>query len=137
MASIIDSSLWIDYFRAKTPALVKQQVVAEVDNADALLCVPVQFEIVRAALRSERSRVQHVFATVPLLSQPPDLWREATALGQRCLDAGIQTRSLDLLIAQVALHHHVEIVTFDSHFAAIAKASALKVRLLIRVSSLS
>src|SRR5437667_4607540 len=134
MAALIDSSLWVDYFRAKTPAPVKQQVVSEIDSAEALLCVPVRFEIERAALRAERARIEQVFATVPLLSQPPDLWKEATALGQRCLDAGIHPRSLDLLIAQVAQHHQVEVVTFDTHFAAIAKASALKVRLLIRAS---
>src|SRR6266446_7235571 len=132
MGTLIDSSLWIDYFRSTTPAAIKRQVIPFVDSPDGLLCEPVRFEILRAARRNERSRIEETFATVPLLVTPADLWRQAIQLGQQCVDARIQPRSLDLLIAIVCLHHKVEIVTFDSDFAELARACPLKVCLLSR-----
>src|SRR5947208_2952007 len=79
---LIDSTLWVDYFRSKTPLSVKQQIIQFVDAAEAALCEPVRFEIVRAALRRERSRIELAFATLPLLPSPSNLWQAAALLGQ-------------------------------------------------------
>ena len=132
MGTLIDSTLWVDYFRAKTPNAVKEQVVSVVNEPDAVLCHPVRFEILRAALRSERRLIEEAFATIPLVSSPPDLWEQSALLGQRCLDAGFRPPPIDLLIAQVSLHHDLEIATFDQHFSEVAKTCRLKVRLLVR-----
>ena len=132
MGALIDSSLWVDYFRMKTPRAVKEQVVAVADEENAVLCEPVRLEILRAALRTDRRRVEETFATLPMMSTPPHIWQQAMSLGQSCLDEGLQPPSMDLLIASVCLHHGIEIVTFDTHFADIAKVSPLKVRLLKR-----
>src|SRR5687767_824570 len=132
MASLIDSTLWIDYFRARTPPRVKQQVIPFIDAADAVLCEPVRFEILSAALRRERRQIEETFQTLPLLASPANLWLAATSLGQQCLDRGLQPRSLDLLIAAICLHHAAELVTFDAHFAQIARICPLRVNLLPR-----
>ena len=135
MGAVIDSSLWVDYFRRGTPRSVLEQVIGLVDDADALLCEPVRFEILRAALRAERKRIDAVFDTIPLLPSPHDLWHQAALLGQRCLDAGFHPRTMDLLIAQVALHHGAELMTFDKHFADIARVTPLKLQLLKRAAA--
>jgi len=44
---------------------------------------------------------------------------------------------MDLLIAQVAIHHDVELVTFDCDFANISAVSKLRVNLLKRPTSVS
>jgi predicted nucleic acid-binding protein len=132
MGTLIDSSLWVDYFRARTPRQVKAQVVSYVDDREAVLCEPVRFEILRAALPSERRQIEETFATLPLASTPPDLWRQSELLGQQCLAAGTQPLAMDLLIAQICLAHEFEIVTFDKDFGNIAKVCRLKVRLLNR-----
>jgi hypothetical protein len=41
-------------------------------------------------------------ATLPSLPTPPDLWQQATALGQACRAIGRTVLSLDLLVAAVA-----------------------------------
>ena|ERR1051325_804940 len=132
MAVLIDSSLWVDYFRAKTPALIRQQVVKFVDSAEAALCEPVRFEILRAARRSERKVIEETFETLPFLSTPNAFWEDATELGQKCTDAGFQPPAMDLIIAAVSLAHNVELATFDPHFEEIAKISSLKLLLLKR-----
>lgn len=137
MGTVIDSSLWVDYFRLKTPRSVKEQVIQFANDEEAVLCEPIRFEILRATLRSERKRVEEVFATLPLLPSPAGTWQQAINLGQQCLDAGILPRAMDLLITTVCVHHGVEIVTFDAHFAEIAKVCSLKVHLLKRAASVA
>src|SRR5690242_16023430 len=128
MGTVIDSSLWVDYFRAKTPVSIKRQVIPFIDRDDATLCEPVRFEILRAALESERSIVEDTFATLPILPTPTDIWGQAIILGQKGVDAGVKPRPMDLLIGAICLHHGVTLVTFDSHFAALAKVCPLKIR---------
>jgi len=132
MGTLIDSSLWVDYFRAKTPAAIKRQVVQFIDSADAMLCEPIWFEILRAAHASERASAERAFATLPLLPAPADIWEKAIKLGQRCVDAGIYVHGMDLLIAVICLDHEATLVTFDSHFPDISKVCPLKVHLLSR-----
>jgi predicted nucleic acid-binding protein len=98
----------------------------------AALCEPVAFEMLRFATMTERPQIMAQFSTLPLLPSPPTLWRDAARLGQACRDQGVQAGFLDLLIASIAIHHDVELVTFDSDFTQIAKASGLKVILLPR-----
>ena len=134
MSLIIDSSLWVDFLRAKTPAKIKQQVVPLVNAADAVICEPIKFEILRAALRHERTTIESIFATLPTLPTPADLWERSAALGQKCLGHGFRPPAMDLLIAQIAIEHQAELVTFDAHFAEIAKVSSLKTQSLERAS---
>src|SRR2546423_1425233 len=115
MGTLIDSSIWVDFFRLKTPKPVKEQVVSLIDDEGALLSEPTRFEILRGSLRSERKQVEETFATFPLIPSPADMWRQAIRIGQGCVDRGLRPRPMDLFISVVCLHHGVELITFDAH----------------------
>ena len=132
MATVIDTSIWVDLFHPKAPREVKLRARHIVDALDACLCEPIVFEFARSAPVAQRARIEQYFATFPHLETPRDLWPAATSLGQRCSAAGFTPRPLDLLIAQVCLHHAAEIATFDDDFTRIAGHCALKVRLVSR-----
>lgn len=103
--------------------------------AGAVLAEPVMFEVLRYASPREAQQIQAQFRVLPILPTPADLWNRAAELGQDCRKAGINPGSLDLLIAQVAIHHGAELVTFDADFQAIANASPLQATLLQRPTS--
>lgn len=132
MARLIESSLWVDFTRRKSPLALKQLIEPWILDPTAALCEPVIFEILRHATPEERPLIEAQFSTFPILPTPPRIWREATLLGQRCRDQGFNAGSLDLVIAATALHHDAEVITFDADFSAIASTSALRVRLLSR-----
>jgi predicted nucleic acid-binding protein len=134
MATLIDTSIWVDLFRAKTPRAVKLRARHIVDALDACLCEPIVFEVTRSAPLSERARIVRYFSTFPQLETPPDLWSAATRLGQRCSAAGFSPRPLDLLIAQVCVQHAADLATFDSDFESIAEHCPLRVRLISRTA---
>ena len=134
MASLIDSAIWIDCFRTGSPEAVRRQTKAIIVSPDAVVCEPVVFELLRAVPKRNRMRMEALVGTVPVLSTPGNLWVAARTLGQKCLDAGYLPPAIDLLIAQVCIHHKVQITTFDSHFQQIARVDSLLVNLLHRAT---
>jgi len=132
MAKLIDSSLWIDLTRARSPRALKALIAPYVNDPQACLAEPIAFEVLRHATDAEAEKLRRQFETMPLLASPVDLWRRAADLGRSCRRGGVNAGSLDLVIAAVALHHTAELVTFDADFLAIARITGLGVDLLKR-----
>jgi predicted nucleic acid-binding protein len=130
---IIDSSIWVDFFRASSPSALKHQAGELVEDERAMLCEPVQFELLRATPAAARKKVQAQLELLPVVRTSHRLWRDAAQLGQKCLGRSFIPPAMDLLIAQVCLDHDLELITFDQHFADIARVSALRARILNRV----
>lgn len=135
MATLIDSSLWIDLTRARSPRALKAFIAPFVNDPQACLAEPIVFEVLRHATDAEAEKLIRQFETMPLLASPGDLWRGATDLGRACRRGGVTAGSLDLVIAAVALHHAAELVTFDAGFQEISRATGLRVTLLKRPRS--
>jgi predicted nucleic acid-binding protein len=132
MARLVDTSLWIDFSRARSPQSLKDFIAPYISDPEACLADPVRFEVLRHANEEETQQLQAQFSTLKILTTPVDLWNEAENLGRRCRRHGITAGSIDLLIACVALHHDAELVTFDAGFAQIATVSTLRVTRLTR-----
>ncbi len=130
MARLIETSLWIDFTRAKTPPARKLAIQPWILDPDACLCEPVAFEVLRHATAKERKFIEEQFDTLPLLPTPATLWRDAARIGRKCRDKGFNAGSLDLVIAALAMHHDAELVTLDSDYAGIARIAPFRLRLL-------
>jgi predicted nucleic acid-binding protein len=132
MTLLLDTSLWIDFTRARSPASLKQFIAPFVLDPEAHLAEPVRFELLRSARPDETRQLEAQFATLPSLPTPTDLWQRAIDLGQACRQVGRTLLSLDLLVAAVALHHNAVLVSFDADFEAIASVSELRLQRLER-----
>jgi predicted nucleic acid-binding protein len=132
MPTLIDTSLWIDFTRARSPRTLKRFIAPFILDPDAHLAEPITFEMLRHATPAEAKQLTQQFQTLPTLATPPLLWSQAAELGQACRQKNITVPSLDLLIATIALHHNAEVATFDDDFQKIANVSKLLVRLLKR-----
>jgi len=132
MPSLIDTSLWVDFTRARSPRTLKRFIAPFILHPDAHLAEPIVFEILRHATAAEAKQLVQQFQTLPMLATPPLLWTRAAELGQACRQKNIAVNSLDLLIATIALHHAAEVVTFDDDFQKIAGVSNLQVKHLKR-----
>jgi predicted nucleic acid-binding protein len=132
MTLLLDTSLWIDFTRARSPAPLKQFIAPFVLDPEAHLAEPVRFEMLRSARPDETRQLKAQFDTLPTLSTPADLWQRAIDLGQACRQIGQTVLSLDLLVAAVALHHNALLVSFDADFETIASVSELRLQRLER-----
>ena len=132
MKTLIDASLWIDFTRSKSPQALKRFIAPYILHPDAHLAAPVSFEVLRYATPEESKLLTRHFQTFPFLMTPADLWERAAELGQVCRKKGINSGSLDLLIASVAIHHQATLITFDEDFSRMATVSSLQVKHLQR-----
>ena len=132
MIMLLDSSLWVDFTRARSPLPLKKFIAPFVLNPQAHLAEPVRFELLRSARPDEIRQLEAQFATLPKLTTPADLWQRAIDLGQACRQFGRTVFSIDLLVAAVALHHNALLVSFDTDFEAIASVSELRLQRLER-----
>ena len=132
MLTLIDTSLWVDFTRARSPQALKRFIAPFVLSRTAHTADPINFEILRHATPDELRALTLQFETIPRLESPPDLWGKAAELGRACRRKNVTAGSLDLLVAAIALHHAAEIVTFDAGFQVIASASNLRLKLLSR-----
>jgi len=132
MTLLLDTSLWIDFTRVRSPAPLKQFIAPFVLDPAAHLAEPVLFEVLRSARPEEARLLEAQFDALPCLPTPSDLWQRAISLGQSCRQIGRTVMSLDLLVAAVALHHNAVLVSFDADFEAIAMVSELRLQRLAR-----
>jgi hypothetical protein len=128
VAILIETTLWIDFTRARSPRSLKNFIATYITDPSACIAEPIAFEVLRYATREEVELFEEQLRTMTLLPSPPTLWTDAARLGRRCREHGLTPGSLDLLIAAVAIHHDAELLTFDSDFEQIARVSSLQVR---------
>ena len=132
MPTLIDTSLWIDFTRARSPRTLKRFIAPFILDPAAHLAEPITFELLRHATPAEAKQLAQQFQTLPTLATPPLLWSQAADLGQACRQKNILVNSLDLLISTIAIHHGAEVVTFDADFQKIASVSKPQVKVLKR-----
>lgn len=132
MARLIETSLWVDFTRSKSPLALKTLIQPWILDPLACLCEPIAYEVLRHATPQEQKQIRAQFETLPLLATPAHLWSDATLLGQKCRAAGFNAGSLDLVIATLCIHHGAELITFDADYLSIARISALRVHHLSR-----
>ncbi len=84
MLTLIDSSLWVDFTRARSPRLLKQFIAPYILAPEAALAEPIVYEVLRHATGEEIRAVQAQFQTMPMIPTPGNLWTSAAELGQHC-----------------------------------------------------
>jgi predicted nucleic acid-binding protein len=104
MTLLLDTSLWIDFTRDRSPAAQKHFIAPFVLDHEAHLAEPVTFEVLRSARPEEARLLEAQFATLPTLPTP----------------------------AGLAQGHNAVLVSFDADFEAIASVSELHLRRLRR-----
>ena len=114
MQVLVDSSIWIDYFKdgrksEKLDYLIDENIVV---TNDLILAELIPF----LRIRNQR-KIVGLMETIKKLSMDI-IWDEIIEYQYMCLKKGVNGIGLpDLVIAQNAKQHHAAIYTLDSHFA--------------------
>lgn len=115
---LLDTSVWIDALRGKTSSIVS--ITQELLNNDRVLtCGPVIFEIKRGLHSPERNKVLPLFGALIRLSFDETLWDAAGDLDVKLRRKGITIPPMDVITAQICLHHNVPLFTIDEHFRSV------------------
>ena len=124
MNILIDTSVWIDYFRSgqKTHSLdflIDENLIV---TNDLILTELVPF----LKVRSQKSLIT-LLEQIRRMQMHID-WAEIIEFQVMCLKNGINSIGIpDLLIVQNAIHSNSPIFSLDGHFQLIAKKTSLKI----------
>lgn len=127
---LIDTSAWIEYFRATgSPAAVEvRRLLTEQPNR-VVMCEPIAMEILSGALDEDRyTRLEQLVNGLPLLriEQAVD-FRAAAAIYRSARRGGRTVRSItDCLIAAVAVRHGARVIHRDAGYDVIAALTTLE-----------
>ena len=111
-----DTCAWIVYFRPGTTPL--GQALEKALTAEAVfVCGPVIYELVQG-VRSEKEQalLRSVLNALPFLEMNEALWIRAGRLSAALRKKGNIIPFSDVIIAVLAMEHHLAVMTVDEHF---------------------
>jgi predicted nucleic acid-binding protein len=120
---LIDTSIWIEFFRRKGDPAVKQGLANLIAGGQAAHTCPIRFELLFGALDHEIPDIETGLSFCQRIEVTASDWDLAAEKGRELRQAGITAPSSDLLIAAVALGQKLPIVCRDQHFAMIQKGA--------------
>jgi predicted nucleic acid-binding protein len=115
VGSLVDTSVWIDFFRGV--ASIKELLTKLIARDRVFTAGPVLFELLQG-IRSpeERGQVKEALLSVNFLEINPEGWEAASLISRELRSQGITIPLTDLLLAQLAKAHDLEIISLDPHF---------------------
>lgn len=123
MSVIVDTSVWVEYFRAKR-AHALDDLLAE---GLVVLAPVVLAEILSAPLtRGERRELTELFATLPLQATPFTHWCAVGELRARLARGGLTVSTPDAHVAQCALDSRSTLWSHDAIFGRIAQKAGFE-----------
>lgn len=131
MSLLVDTSVWSLAFRRDAPPSIRQ--VAELARAleageDVYVAGLILQELLQGFTKPKAHRqiIEH-FKALPLLVPDRDDHIQAAELRNKCRRKGIQTGTIDALLAQLCIRHGLTILTTDRDFQNMAKVVQLSV----------
>ena len=123
---LIDTSVWIEYFRNQSTALVG--LVAEAARSREI-CVPrvVMAELMQGA-KSEReiAVIEQFMDAFTVIDQTEQTWLKAGRLSHELKRKGKNMSLTDCYIAVLALENKCAVFTLDKHFKDISRHTGLE-----------
>lgn len=115
VGSLVDTSVWIDFFRGVPSA--KEFLTKQIARDRVFTAGPVLFELLQGIRSSvEREQVKEALLSMNFLEVTPEDWEGAAVISRELRSRGITIPMTDLLLAQLAKTHHLEIISLDPHF---------------------
>lgn len=112
---IIDTSLWIEYFKGSAPnASVVEQLVMEEHAVTTGLVLAELLQGVRS--EREGQTIAEVFGGLPTLEITTEIWKAAGQLACALRRQGVTVPLTDVALGALALEHHLLIFSLDTHF---------------------
>jgi predicted nucleic acid-binding protein len=131
MTLFVDTSVWSLAFRrdqASTTPEVGALAVA-LEHGDLVVTTGLVLQELLQGFAGPRARNDLIdrFSAIPLLSPERQDHIEAAELRNRCRRAGLQLGTIDAIIAQLCVRHHLTLLTSDKDFIRTAAHSKLSV----------
>lgn len=118
---LVDTSSWIHWIRPNGDRVVKQRVIALLQNGAACWCPVIRLELWNGAGGDQEKKIlRELEHRLPVLPIDDAVWDAACALAHKARTAGVTVPATDVLIAACAQRHGVELESADTDFDRLA-----------------
>jgi predicted nucleic acid-binding protein len=113
--TLVDTSVWIDFFRGIPPIKI---ALEKLITKDEIFTVgPILYELLQGVrLPEERKQVKEALLSTNYLEMTSNDWEEAALLSSTLRAQGITLPMTDILIGHLARAKNLEVLSFDPHF---------------------
>ena len=129
MRLFVDTSVWSLAFRRDAPSDAPEigGLRRVLDGGDLVFTTGLVLQELLQGFRGPRAKRQIVehFSALPLLTPGRTDHVEAANLRNLCRRRGIQIGTIDALIAQLCIHHELDLLTTDADFSHMAQVCPL------------
>jgi predicted nucleic acid-binding protein len=123
---LVDTSVWIDYFSA-SPSRAGEELRRMIDEVEPFALTGVIVTEILQGLRRDVRRVEHFLSLWELLEPRGfSTYREASSISRLARAKGISLKTIDTLIAAIALEYHASLFSLDKDFSRIARITPLR-----------
>jgi len=125
---LVDTSVWIDYFRGSDGRLTTHlQALLEDDRV--ALAAPVKIEILSGSSARDRVALQRVLQALPLLIPAQSTWERMEGWTEKAVAKGERFGVGDLLIAGLAADSDVPVWSRDEDFKRMQKLGFIRLHI--------
>ncbi len=122
---LVDTSVWIDFFSV-SPGRAGDELRRMIGEAEPFALTGVIVMEILQGLRRDVNRMEHFLSMWDLLeSRGFSTYREAASISRLARSKGITLKTIDTLIAAIALEHHASLFSLDRDFSRIARIAPL------------
>ena len=131
MTLFVDTSVWSLAFRRDAASTVAEVAVLRqaLESGDTIVTTGLILQELLQGFSGPRSRRDIIdrFGALPLLGPDRQDHIDAAELRNRCRRAGVQTGTIDALLAQICIRHSLTLLTTDNDFGHMAAHCPLQV----------
>lgn len=131
MSLLVDTSVWSLALRRDSPDSVPEvtALVHALERGDQVIMTGLILQELLQGFAGPKAREAIIdrFAALPLLTPSRADHIAAAELRNTCRRGGFQIGTIDALIAQLCIHHHLTLLTTDQDFVRAAGLIALQV----------
>lgn len=124
----VDTSVWIDYLRGRSPNLpaLVDELNSLLDEDRVALAAPVWIELLSGAKGSDLSRMKRVFSALPRYLPSTECWSKIEDWVDLSSRQGHRFGFGDLLIASIAAEAQGEVWSLDADFRRMSKLKLVR-----------
>ena len=128
---LLDTSIWIDYFKGSLDNLLKQQILIYIENDEIYYNGIILAELlIGTKNKKEREMIRDNFDGFNFLDLSLDDFKELSVIGRKFLKKGITIPLTDLLIFYHTFNNNLTIITKDKHFKLMDEMESINLRLI-------
>jgi predicted nucleic acid-binding protein len=123
---LVDTSVWIDFFSA-SPGRAGEELRRMIGEAEPFALTGVIVTEILQGLRRDVHRMEDFLSMWELLEPLGfSTYREASSISRLARSKGISLKTIDTLIAAIALERHASLFSLDKDFSRIARITPLR-----------